>query len=151
MGLVPVAAAHCQLQAATRLSALFRSATSARLATHVSQLLMASVVANAFQTHASTIARPTLLARPGHQPTISAQHALARSTHLLARSSPSAQLPTVQPSTRSAQPTVLNTLRMAVAASADQLALLLTRVAQSRPTTLTTSRLMAVSQTRLLR
>merc|ERR1712147_131656 len=139
MTLVLLVAAHCQLQAAMRLAA------------HVFQLLTASAAVSVFQTHASMMARLTLLARPGHQLTTSAQHALARSTHSLARSSPSAQLPTVQPSTRNAQLTSLSTLRMVVAESADQLVLLSRMVAQSRPTTLTMLRLMAVSQTILLR
>merc|ERR1740123_210501 len=65
--LVHHVAAHCQLQAVTRLSALFNSALSARLATHVFQLLMASAAASASQTHVSTMARLSLLARHGHQ------------------------------------------------------------------------------------
>ena len=144
-------AAHCQLQAATRLSAVFRSVLSVRLVTHVFQPPMVSAAASASQTHVSTMARLSLLARHGHQLTISAQHAHARSTHLLARSSPSAQLLIVQPSTKTVQLSVSSTLLMVVAESADQLALLLRRVAVSRPTTQITLSLTAVSLTSLLR
>merc|ERR1712109_169495 len=129
----------------------FRSALSVRLVTHVFQLLMASAAVSASQIHVSTMARLMLLARHGHQLMTSAQHVLVRSIHLLARSSPSAQLLTVQPLTRSVQLIVLSTLLMVAAESADQLALLSRRVAVSRPTTQIILRLMAVSLTSSLR
>merc|ERR1711990_1170263 len=128
---------HSPTMVSTKPSALSNHAQSAPLAPPASHQPLTNAAANASQTHASTTARSTLLAKHGHQHKTPATPACANSTHSLERSTQNAQSLTVQHSMSHVQFTELRCPPTGAARPASQSLSLSMKAAPSRSTTTT--------------